>query len=77
MLHNKRGFHAELCSLLNGEGFGLESFDGARGSQVDGDVGTAFDFQSERLDDTAPLVLRVDMDGGRTADTEGCLPTIE
>lgn len=63
MLHDEIGLHAEFGSLLDGEGFGFERLDRARGRQVDGDVGAAFDFESERLDDAAALILGVYVDG--------------
>ena len=63
MLHDKVGLHAELGSLLNGERFRFERFDGAWGGQIDGDVGAAFDFESERFDDAATLIFGVHVDG--------------
>lgn len=63
MLDDEVGLHAELGALLDGEGFGLERLDGARGRQIDGDVGAGFDFEGERFDDAAALVLGVYVDG--------------
>lgn len=63
VLHDEGGLHAELGALLDGEGFRLERLDGARGGQVDGHVGAAVDFEGERLDDAAALILGVYVDG--------------
>lgn len=64
VLHDEVGLHAELGAFLDGEGFRFQSFDGTRGGQINGDVGTAFDFEGERFNDAAALVFGIDMDGG-------------
>ena len=46
MLYAEAGFHAESCTLLDGEGLLVEGLEGAGLSQVDDDVGSAFDFQA-------------------------------
>lgn len=77
MLHDKVRLHAELCPLLDGEGFRLERLDGTGGGQVDGDVGAAIDFEGEGSDDAAALVFGVDVDGGGGGDAEGGFPAVE
>jgi hypothetical protein len=42
-------FHAKLCSLLDGEGFGLESLQLARLAQVDNDIWATFDLEKVRV----------------------------
>ena len=63
MLHDEVGLHAEFGSLLDGEGFRFQRLDGAGSGQIDGDVGAAFDLESERLDDAATVILGVYEDG--------------
>jgi len=77
VLNYKVCFHAKMGSFFDGERFRLESLDGARSSQVDGDVRTTFDFESERLDHAAPLVFGVDCKRRRVTDTEGCFPAVK
>ena len=45
MLHDEVCLHAEFGPLLDGEGFRFQRFDGAWGGQIDGDIGTALDFE--------------------------------
>lgn len=68
MLHLKAGFHAERGAFLDGEGVVFEVFGGARFAEVDDDVRTAFDFQSEGFDDDAAWVFGV-ADGAAAADS--------
>ena len=63
MLHDEVGLHAEFGALLDGEGFRFERLDGTGSGQIDGHVGAAFDFESERLDNAATVVLGVYEDG--------------
>lgn len=77
MLDDEGGLHAELCAFFDGEGFRFEGLDGARGRQVDGDVGAGVDFEGEGSDDAAALVFGVDGDGGRGGDAEGGFPAVE
>ena len=42
MLHLKDGLHAEVGAFFDGKRFILELFDGAGRSQVDDDIGPAF-----------------------------------
>ena len=64
VLHDEIGLHAELGALLDSEGFRFQSFDGTRSGQIDGDVGTAFNFEGEGSNDAAALVFGIDVDGG-------------
>jgi len=41
-------FHAELCTLLDGEGFGFESLQLTRLAQVDNDIRATFDLEKVR-----------------------------
>ena len=77
MLDHKVRFHAETSPFLDTKWFVLESFDGARGSKVDNDVGAAFDFKSEGLDDTFALVVGINCYGWARRETERGLPAIE
>ena len=77
MLHDEIGLHAELGPLLDGEGFRLERLDGPGSGQVDGDVGAAFDLESERLDDAAAVILGVYEDGRGRGNAEGGFPAVE
>lgn len=77
MLHHKFRLHAKFGSFLDREGFALELIDRAGFGQVDGDVGTVFDFEGERFDDAAALVFGVDGDGGGGGDAEGGFPTVK
>ena len=77
VLHNEIGLHAELGPFLDGEGFGLQGLDGARGGQVDGDVGTGFDFEGEGFDDAAALVFGVHGDGRGGGNAERGFPAVE
>ena len=77
MLHYEIRFHAEFSSFLDGERGLFEIFEGTGAGQVDGDVGSAFDFEGERFDDAAALVFGVDGDGGGGGDAEGGFPAVE
>lgn len=77
MLYDEIGLHAELGPLLDGEGFRLERLDGTGSGQVDGDVGAAFDLESERLDDAATVILGVYEDGRGRGNAEGGFPAVE
>lgn len=76
MLHQERGFHAKLGSLLDGERLVLEVIDGTGRGEVDGDVGTAFDFEGEGFDDTFARVAGVG-DGSAAAEAERGFPAVE
>ena len=77
MLHNEGRFHAEMGSLFDGERLRLESFNRTWCSQVDRDIGASFNFESERFDDTAPLIFGVNWEGRRAADAERGFPAIQ
>ena len=77
VLHDESGLHAELGPFLDGEGFRFERLDGPRGGQVDGDVGAAFDFEGEGLDDAAALVFGVHVDGRGRGNAQRGFPAIE
>lgn len=77
MLNHKVRLHAETSPFLNSERLVLESIDGARSSQVDNDVRTAFDFEGEGLDDTFALVVGIHCYGWGRREAEGGLPAIE
>ena len=77
MLNHKVRLHAETSPFLNSKRLVLESFDGARGSQVDNDVGTAFDFEGEGFDDAFALVVGIHCYGWGRREAEGGLPAIE
>ena len=64
MLDDKVCLHSELGAFLDGERFRLEGFNRAGSGQVDSEVRAAFDFEGERFDHAAALVLWVDRDGG-------------
>jgi hypothetical protein len=51
--------HAESGALLDGEWLALEGLKGARRLEVDDDVGTAIDFETERVDDAFAGVVGV------------------
>ena len=76
MLHDESCLHSKLSPFLDGEWFRFEGFNRARSSQVDGDIGTVFDFQGKRLDDAAPLVFGIDWNWGRIANAQGRLPAV-
>lgn len=77
VLDYKVRLHAETSPFLDTEWFGLESFDGARGSKVDNDVGAAFDFESKGLDDTCACVCGIHCYDWARRETEGGLPAFE
>ena len=77
MLYHKTRFHAELSSFFDGEGLCLQSFDGARSSQVNCDIGTTFDFKSECFDHAATLVFGVNADWWGGQDAERGFPAVE
>lgn len=68
--------HAEPSTLLDGEWLLLESFDSARCAQVDNDIITAFDLESEGEDDTPAGVVGVG-DVLALSKTKGLLPLLE
>lgn len=47
MLHSEASLHTEGSALLDGEGLGLERFEGTGGGQVDDDVGTTFNLSNK------------------------------
>lgn len=51
--------HAECSALLDDERLLLEGLKGARGLEVDDDVGTAIDFETERVDDALAGIVGV------------------
>jgi hypothetical protein len=51
--------HAESGALFDGEWLALEGLKGARRLEVDDDVGTAIDFETERVDDAFAGVVGV------------------
>jgi hypothetical protein len=76
VLHLELGLHAESSSLFDYEGLALESLDGARGPQVDDDIGPTFDFEAEREDDAFARIVGVG-DVCALAETERGLPLLE
>jgi hypothetical protein len=48
VLNLEPDFHAELCSFLDGKGFGFESFQLARLAKVDDDIRATFDLEKVR-----------------------------
>ena len=77
MLHHEVRLHTKLGALLDAERLRLECFQAPGGSQVDGDVGAAFNFQGEGFDYTASLVLGVDGDRRARGYAEGSFPAVE
>jgi len=77
MLDLKLGLHAEFGSLLDGEWFVFQSFDGSRRREVDGNVWTTFDFEGEGFDDAAAGVTGGGGEGGAGGDAEGGFPAVE
>lgn len=59
MVHLENNLDSERSTLLDGERLILETLESAGGGEVDEDVGTAFDFQGEGLDDAFAGVVRV------------------
>jgi hypothetical protein len=68
--------HAECSTLLDNERLLLEGLKGARRLEVDDDVGTAIDFETERVDDTFAGVVGVG-DVLALAQTKGSLPLVQ
>ena len=68
--------HAEGSTLLDDERLLLEGLKGARRLEVDDDVGTAIDFETERVDDTFAGVVEVG-DVLALAETKGSLPLVQ
>lgn len=67
MLHLERRLHPKLGTLLDSERFIFELIDGTGRGEVNGDIGTAFDFQGEGFDDAFARVAGVG-DGGAAAE---------
>lgn len=59
MLHLELGLHTEFGTLLDSEGLVLESLDSTRGPEINGDVGTSFDLESQREDDAFAGIVGV------------------
>lgn len=66
----------ELGALLNLERLILEAVDRARGGQVDDNIFTAVDLQSQRLDDTLARVVGVG-DGLAGVEAQRGLPAVQ
>lgn len=77
MLHYEIRFHSEFGPFLDGERGLFQIVEGTWAGQVNRDVGSAFDFESERFDDAAALVFGVDVDGWGRGDAEGGFPAVE
>lgn len=67
---------AELGALLDREGLVLEFLEGAGRGNIDHDIGAAFDFKGEGLDDTCSRIVGVS-DGVASGQTEGGFPAVE
>lgn len=76
MLDLELCLHAECSALLDGERLLLEGLKGAGRLEVDDDVGTAIDFETERVDDAFAGVVGVG-DVLALAETEGSLPLVQ
>lgn len=73
MLDLELGLHPELGAFFDGERFVLELFDSTGSGQIDDEVVSTFDLQTEREDDDLARILGI----GHTvtgADTQGFLP---
>jgi hypothetical protein len=68
--------HAECSTFLDDERLLLEGLKGARRLEVDDDVGTAIDFETERVDDAFAGVVGVG-DVLALAETKGSLPLVQ
>ena len=76
MLDAEAGLHAEGGALLNGEGLLVEGLEGAGLGQVDDDVRSALDFQTQGEQDDLARVVGVG-DGLAAAETERLFPLAE
>lgn len=76
MLDAEASLHAEGSALLDGERLLVERLEGAGLSQVDDDVGSAFDFKTQREQDDLARVIGVG-DGVAAAEAERLFPLAE
>lgn len=76
VLDAETGLHAESRALLDGERLLVEGLEGAGLGQVDNDVRSALDFETQREQDDFTRVVGVG-DGLAAAETEGLFPLAE
>jgi hypothetical protein len=76
MVNLEGNLDVELSALLDRERLILEAVDGTGGRQVDNDIVTALDLQSQGLDDTLARILGVS-DGFTGVQTQRGLPAVQ
>lgn len=76
MVHLEDNLDPERSALLDGERLILETLESAGGGEVDEDIGAAFDFQGEGLDDAFAGVVGV-ADGFAAVQAQGGFPAVE